>query len=195
MSAYLFYGKAGSGKGTQAVKLKEYLEAQGRTVIYIETGSMIRNFMAPNTTLVERLTTDIMNAGQLMPVFFPVYIWSDALIKNYTGNEDIILDGVARRIEEGHALDSAFEFFQIKNRFVFHIHITDQTAIDRLQIRGQGRADDADVTKIQNRLDWYQENVIPVIEYFQGNTNYKFVEINGEESVDGVFDQIEKVLE
>lgn len=194
MAAYIFYGKAGSGKGTQALKLKEFLESQGKSVIYIETGSMIRQYMASNETFTQKRTNDIMNAGELMPPFFPIWMWSDALIKTYTGAEDIIFDGVGRRLEEGHIFDSALNFFQVSKRHVFHIHITDQTAIERLQIRGQGRADDTDVSKIQNRLDWYRKNVIPTIEYFQSNPDYHCSEINGEESVDGVWGQIKEVL-
>lgn len=194
MSAYIFFGKAGSGKGTQAQLLQQHLESQGRKVIYIETGQLFRDFMTNNATFAAARTREIMDAGQLMPPFFPIYAWADVLIKNYTGAEDIIMDGVARRSEEAKILDSALDFFQVSARFVFHVEITDQTAIDRLQIRGQGRADDMDVAKIQTRLDWYRENVLPVFEYFRGHRNYSFVEINGEESVDGVFAQIQETL-
>jgi adenylate kinase family enzyme len=192
--AYIFYGKAGSGKGTQAQKLKEYLEAQGRKVIYIETGALFRNFVESSTSFAAKRTGEIIDKGELMPPFFPIYSWADELIKNYKGTEDIIMDGVARRLEETSILDSALDFFQVQKRFVFHIAISDQVAIERLLIRNQGRSDDASIPNIQKRLDWYRENVQPVFEYFHDHAKYAFAKINGEESVDGVFDQIKKVL-
>jgi adenylate kinase len=193
-NAYIFYGKAGSGKGTQALELKKHLEGQGRSVIYIETGGLFRNFIASNQSFTAKRTAEIIDQGQLMPPFFPIYAWADELIKNFSGTEDIIMDGVARRLEEGKILDSALDFFQVENRFVFQIEISDQVAIDRLLARGQGRADDASIPNIQKRLDWYQENVMPVIEYFKTEDKFKFSEINGEVSIPEVFDQIKKTI-
>lgn len=192
--AYIFYGKAGSGKGTQALKLKEYLESQGRTVIYIETGGLFRRFVESSNSFAAKRTGEIIDKGELMPPFFPIYSWADELIKNYTGSEDIIMDGVARRLEETKVLDSALDFFQIEKRYVFQVTISDQVAIDRLLIRNQGRPDDADPGKIQKRLNWYKENVMPVFEYFHQHQNYTFAEINGEESVEGVFAQIKQQI-
>ena len=195
MSAYIFYGKAGSGKGTQAQKLKEYLESQGRSVIYIETGALFRSFIESHKdSLAARRMDEIISQGQLMPVFFPVYSWAHELIQNYTGAEDIIMDGVARREEEAKILDSALDFFQVQNRLVVHIDIFDETAVQRLLIRNQGRADDATPEKIQKRLDWYRENVLPVFEYFHDHEQYRFASINGEETPEGVFEQIKSLI-
>ena len=36
------------------------------------------------------------------------------MIKNFSGEEDIVLDGVCRRLEEAVALDSAFDFYEIE---------------------------------------------------------------------------------
>lgn len=189
MSAYIFYGKAGSGKGTQALELKKYLEAQGRKVLYIETGALLRDFIVSNNSFSAKLTGEVVNNGKLMPSFLPVYLWTDELIKNFDGTQDIIFDGVARRIEEAPIIDSAITFFNIERTIVFNIHISDETAIARLSIRGD-RADDASVEKIQKRLDWYQTNVLPVIDYFKFHDRFTFFEIDGEPDVEGVSNQI-----
>lgn len=99
-TVYLLYGKSGCGKGTQAQLLKERLESQGRTVIYVETGKLFRAFSESNPGFMGDHVKSVIDAGKLMPAFFPVYLWSKELVENYTGTEDIILDGVARRIEE-----------------------------------------------------------------------------------------------
>ena len=36
------------------------------------------------------------------------------MVKNFTGKEDMILDGVCRRLEEAVALDSLFDFYKIE---------------------------------------------------------------------------------
>ena len=194
MSAYIFYGKAGSGKGTQALELKKYLEQEGKKVLYVETGNLFREFVADKDTFAARRTKGVIENGGLMPAFFPVYLWANQLIQNFDGTEEVILDGVARRLEEAPMIDSALDFFQIENRFVFHIHITDESAIARLQSRNQGRADDASIEKIRERLALYQENTMPILDYFKSNQDYKSVEIDGEPSVEEVFKQVKTAV-
>jgi len=196
MSVYIFYGKAGSGKGTQAKLLKDYLESKGKKVIYIETGGLFRAFAANNKdSFTAKRVSEVIDNGELMPAFFPIYTWSDVLVKNFTGTEEIILDGVSRRIEETKVLALALDFYQIKTKFVFEIDISDNTAITRLKTREGNRPDDASVDKIQKRLDWYQTNVMPVVEYFKNDPQFKFSVIDGEKSVDEVFAQIEKSIQ
>jgi len=188
-NAYLFFGKAGSGKGTQAQELKKYLESQGKKVIYIETGSLFRA-LTVGDSLVGKRIQEIIGKGGLMPVFFPVYLWSNILIKNFTGEEEIIMDGVARRVEEAVALQGALDFFKIEKRYVVPIEISDETAMNRLMMRDQGRPDDASRENIQKRLDWYRDNVVPVLEYFKSSGTMTMHEINGEPSVDDVRKQV-----
>ncbi len=191
--AYFFYGKAGSGKGTQAKKLQEYLESVGRSVIYIETGKLFRDFTNLSDTFSARRTADIIDQGGLMPPFFPIYMWSQQLIEQYDGTQDIIFDGVARRIEEAPMVFSALEFFGITQISFFHIHITDHEAIQRLSIRGD-RADDTSLVNIQKRLDWYTTNVLPVIEYFKTQHIGNLFEINGEQDIEHVWGEIEQYV-
>lgn len=194
MSAYIFYGKAGSGKGTQALELKNHLESLGKKVLYIETGKLFRDFVSSNTSFASTRTKDVIENGGLMPAFFPVYVWANQLIQNFNGTEEIILDGVARRVEEAPMIDSALDFFQVENRFVFTIDITDETAIHRLQMRNQGRADDASIDKIRERLDLYQVNTLPILSYFETSPKYHFVRVDGESKPEDVFEQIKNSL-
>lgn len=193
-NAYIFYGKAGSGKGTQALELKRHLESQGRSVLYVETGGLFRNFIASNASFAAKRTREVVEGGHLMPAFFPVYLWAHELIQNFTGTEDIIFDGVARRIEEAPIIDSAIEFFSVEKTLVFHIDITDETAIERLQNRGQGRADDASLARIRERLDLYRKDTVPVIEYFRDHGSFRFAEIDGEPDAERVTEQVVRAL-
>lgn len=194
MNAYIFYGKSGSGKGTQAQLLIQYLESQGQSVLYIETGKLFRDFVATNTTFSAQRTKSIIENGQLMPAFFPVYLWARELIENYDGTQHIILDGVTRRLEEAPILESALEFLQVDKKIVFTINLSDTSAMNRLLSRNQGRADDADPEKIQKRLDWYTENVNPVLDYYRKGTTISVIDIDGEPDVETIFEEIKKCI-
>lgn len=188
--AYIFYGKAGSGKGTQAKKLETFLQEQGRKVLVIETGKLFRDFIDKEHSFAANRTRTIIDQGGLMPAFFPIYLWAQELIQKYQEGYDIILDGVTRRLEEAPILESALHFLMIERSIAFHIHISDEVAQARLALRPGDRADDKDPTRVQQRLDWYQENVLPVLEYYKKGSNIQVVDVDGEKSVEEVFEQV-----
>ena len=182
-TVYLLYGKSGCGKGTQAQLLKERLESQGRKVIYVETGKLFRAFSETHPGFMGDHVKSVIDAGKLMPAFFPVYLWSRAIVDEYTGVEDIILDGVARRIEEASIVDSASDFLEITDRHVVHIDVSDAWVFEHMGKRD--RADDT-VEGMQKRLSWFTENVMPVIDYFKNNKKYSTTIINGEQTIEQV---------
>lgn len=194
MSAYIFYGKAGSGKGTQAALLKSHLESTGQNVLYIETGNLFRNFVANNNSIAAVRTREILDSGELMPPFFPIYLWANQLVEIWNGTDDIIFDGAARRLEEAHTLASALTFFKVDRVSVFEISISDDTAIARVASRNQGRADDSSSAKTMEKMHWYRDNVAPAIEFWKTCPNVLFHEINGELPIEEVFGQITSIL-
>lgn len=192
MAAYLFYGKSGCGKGTQAEILKERLESQGRKVLSIETGKLFRAFTEERDDFLGNHVTAIIDQGKLMPPFFPIYLWANLLINQYTGIEDIIFDGVSRRLEEAPVLDSALDFLEIDERYLIHIQVSDQWVFEHMGKRG--RVDDTN-EGMQKRLSWFTENVLPVIDYFSHNKKYKTATLNGEQSIEQVAHDLQKTLE
>ena len=192
-TAYLLYGKSGSGKGTQAQILKEHLESQGRKVIYIETGKLFRSFSVDNQNFMGEHVRSVIEAGKLMPAFFPVYLWSKELVEKYTGTEDVILDGVARRIEEAAVVDSALDFLDINNRFVITIAVPDQWVLDHMGARSDRKDDTQEA--MQKRLTWFTQEVIPVTNYLNGNPKYHPVVVNGAQTIEEVAADIRKAIE
>lgn len=190
-TAYLFYGKSGCGKGTQAQILKDRLESQGRKVISIETGKLFRAFTQTRSDFLGTHVASIIDQGKLMPPFFPIYLWADQLINQYTGVEDIIFDGVSRRIEEAPILDSALNFLEIKNRYIITIDVSDEWVFEHMGKRG--RTDDTQ-EGMQKRLSWFTENVVPVIDYFKQQSQYNSVIINGEQTIEQVANEISSKL-
>ena len=191
---FIFFGPSGSGKGTQATLLQNYLkEKDGKKVIYIETGARFRDFIE-EANYTSQLTEKILKEGGLLPSFLPVWIWTNYLIRHFTGNEHLILDGVCRRASEAPVLDSAIKFYKIAKPVVLSINLS--RAVSKQRMMGRGRSDDTE-EYIESRLDWYDKEVTPVIEYYKGNPDYSFLEINGENSVEEVqkeiIDKISKI--
>ena len=184
LQTIILYGRSGAGKGTQGKLLKEYLEkeGEGRKVLYIETGSGLRD-LANKEVHTGELVKGVLDRGGLIRVFLPIWVWTTFLIDNFTGEEHIIFDGIARRAAEPPVVDSALEFYGRKNPTVIHIDVSRKWAFDRLKERG--RYDDND-DDINNRLNWYEENVIPAIDYFRNNNRYMFHDIDGEHTVEKV---------
>lgn len=188
--AFLFFGRSGCGKGTQAKLLADFLKAKGRKVIYIETGSQFREFIKKEN-YSGKLAGDILRDGRLIPIFLPIWIWTNILIDNFTGEEDLVLDGLCRRREEASALDSAFDFYKIKKPNIILMNVSKEWSFNRMMERK--RADDT-TEKIRNRLDWYEKSVMPSIDYFREKSECNFIEINGEQTIENVHKDIIKAL-
>ena len=188
--AIVFFGRSGCGKGTQAKLLAEVLKSKGREVIYIETGSTFRE-LSSQDTLLGRNVAEIIKNGLLIPVFLPIWIWTQIITDKFFGTQDMILDGVCRRKEEAVALDSAFDFYKIEKPSIVLMNVSKDWSYTRMMERK--RADDTD-EKIKNRLEWYERDVLPSIEYFRTKAGYNFVEINGEQTVENVHKDIIKGL-
>lgn len=189
-STYIFFGRSGAGKGTQAQLLKEQLEKQGRTVKYIETGAAFRTFIESDSFAAKK-AKEQMARGDLLPEFLPIWMWSDFLVKEVTGAEDLILDGVARRPHEAPILDSALRFLGREDMHVIYVNVSEEWATERLM--GRGRADDH-IDEIKKRLSWFDWNVIPAMAYFHELPLYKFHDINGEQTIEEVHEEISKAI-
>lgn len=181
---FVFMGRSGCGKGTQAKLLMEQL-AQTQpehSVYYLETGQKFRDFLnAPYHA--SSLAKQIMDTGERQPDFLAIYMWSHLLVENMKGDEHLVLDGTPRSLIEAQALGTALTFFDRSDARIIHINISRQEAETRLRARGRG--DDAE-NGIQKRLDWFDRDVVPAIEYYRTHPEYHFYEINGEQSVEAV---------
>jgi adenylate kinase family enzyme len=189
-TAYIFYGRSGCGKGTQGDKLIAYLEARGRKVVRIETGSMLRTIAAGNSFTAD-LARKLLKRGGLMPVFMPIMAWATEFFKNLSGNEDVLLDGVARRLEEAKLLLAALRFYQYERKVVVHMKVSEEFATKLLTSRG--RSDDTP-SGIAARMKWFEKDVVPVIEYFRKYKYAEFVEVNGEQTIEEVWRELKTKL-
>ena len=190
---FIFFGRSGCGKGTQAELLIDYLAKKdpNRKTIFIETGRLLRSFADNEKGFTGQKVKKILGEGGLQPEFLPIYLWGGKLIKELSGDEHIVCDGVARRLPEAPVLDSAFHFYDRKSPNVVYLNVSSEWAIKRLLERG--RSDD-DKKEIENRMTWFDKNVVPAINYFKDNSYYNFSEINGEQEIEKVHADIIRAI-
>ena len=189
---FIIFGPSGSGKGTQAHLLIDLLKKidSERKVMYIETGRRFREF-ADSGSYTATLVKGVMSTGALLPEFLPIWMWTEILVHDFAGNENIIFEGVSRREHEAPILDSAMRFYKRENPYVISINVSKEWATQRLNARG--RYDDTPADIIE-RLNWYDKNVIPAIDFFKNDPYYKILEINGEQSIEDVHKEIVQKL-
>ncbi|MFT5179943.1 MAG: adenylate kinase family enzyme [Candidatus Paceibacteria bacterium] len=193
LQTIIFVGKSGSGKGTQAEKMIEYINANDdKSVFHLEAGQRFRDFISKNNTYASELSKGINEEGELQPAFLSVWAWGGELVCELEKEEHLLIDGTPRRVIESSMLDDALEFFKRENITVVYINIGDDVATERLKERG--RSDDLDVRDISKRLEWFSKDVIPVIELYKTRTNVRYIELDGTKDIDSVHKEIVKGL-
>jgi len=188
IGTFIFYGRSGSGKGTQAELLKKYLEKHdpGREVFYLQTGKEFRKF-AQGDTHTHKLVKEVLDRGGLLPAFLPIWVWTGLFINSFRGVEHLIFDGLGRRVAEAPVLDGALKFYKREKPDVILLNVSREWATQCLKKRG--RHDDTD-EEIKKRLNWFDAYVAPTIKFFMNNPDYRFRDINGEQTIEKVHQDI-----
>ncbi len=190
----IFFGKSGSGKGTQAallLKSFERLDATRKTV-YVETGAQFRSFIQTNGDFVSQKVKAVLAAGNFLPPFLPIWTWVQFLVDNVkTGREHLVFDGVCRQPEEAPILDGALQFMDRPMPVVILLEADHTVVTERLLKRG--RYDDKE-EKIASRLKAFETQASPAIDYFRTTPTVKFMSINGDQPIEKVHEDILKAL-
>lgn len=178
-------GHSGSGKGTQARLLNEYLSkaSSDTPLLYIETGARFRDFITQEG-YTNTISDRIMKEGGRQPDFLAVWNWADILVRDLKEDGHLVLDGVARSLQEAQMLDTAIDFYNRSEVYVFFLNTSPEWAKQKAVERG--RAYDLNPGEHEVKLQWFKEKVVPAIEFFKGSPRYSYVEINGEQSIEEV---------
>lgn len=150
-------------------------------MLYLETGQRFRDFIE-GPSFSSMRSREIMDMGALQPSFLATWMWANELIEKMTGREHLVIDGSPRKLNEATALASALSFYGRAKPIVIHLNVTRDWARERLMSRG--RADDIDIADIEKRLDWFDKEVAPAIEFFRNDERFQFLDINGERSIE-----------
>jgi len=185
LQTFIFIGRSGCGKGTQVALLQEYIKKQDhkRYIFYIETGERFRQFIKEHS-LSSRLAAEIYKTGSRQPDFIAVWMWSHLLVERMTGEEHVIFDGTPRSLHEAQIIDTAITFYNRPRPHVIYLNISREASKARMIARR--RVDDINPEEIERRLNWFETDVIPAVEYFRKYPKYNFVELHGEQPVEAV---------
>lgn len=186
----VFIGRSGCGKGTQADLLKNRIakhDLEQRKILYIESGDGFREFVR-GKSYSARLSRALYERDARQPDFLATLMWGEMLLEQLDEDMHIVFDGVGRSESEAKMLSTALWFYQRERPTVFYINVSRKWSEEKLLRRG--RADDANLARIDKRLDWFDKDVIPAIEYMQRNPFFNVIEINGEQSVEAVHAEI-----
>ncbi len=188
--AFIFIGRSGCGKGTQKDLLIKHLTSIGMPYLSMYVGDFFRNFVNSGSD-VANMYKKGMDEGLLAPSFMAVTAWGNALMKDYKEGQSLVFDGSPRTLPEAYLLETAFEYLNFIHPVVIYLNVSNKWSKERLMARG--RQDDNDI-EIDKRLGWFDTTVLPGINYFRSKPNYRFIEINGEQTIDQVASDIMKAL-
>src|SRR6516164_278559 len=163
LQTFIFIGRSGCGKGTQVELLQEYIKEH---------------------SLSSRLAAEIYKSGNRQPDFIAVWMWSHLLVERMTGEEHIIFDGTPRSLQEAQIIDTAITFYSRQRPHVIYLNISRETSKARMIARH--RMDDINKEEIERRLNWFESDVIPAVEYFRAHSKYNFIELDGDQPVEAV---------
>ena len=185
----VLFGPPGAGKGTQSEKLIDQYN-----LMHISTGDLFRKHLSEGTVLGKKAKS-YMDAGDLVPDEVVIGMVDDKLSQGMNGHAGVIFDGFPRTVAQAKALDELLEEKGNGITGMISLEVPEEELVKRIKHRGQtsGRADDQDEAKIQNRLNVYKEETLPVADYY--NKQGKLKTVDGVGSIDGIFGAIAKEVD
>ncbi len=189
----IFVGPQGSGKGTQISKIKNIITALDgdRKLVDVQTGSLFRSLTAPRQTFAQNKIADSLQAGVLQPDFLTYALWGQQMLSELDPGSHLLIDGFPRTVAQAETLAGAFDFFERKNIHVINLDTPEEVVKARMLERAR---DDDTLESIENRLRWYREDTLPVIAYYKNIANVTVHDIKGDDTIDGVHEQIISAL-
>ena len=162
--AILIVGAPGSGKGTQG----KVLGALPR-FFHCACGDVFRS-LDTRTALGQKFV-EYSSKGELVPDELTIGLWKvqiDNWIETYHYKPDIdilVLDGIPRNVEQAKIIANYLEVYA-----VIHLTCPDREELSRRMRKRalkENRFDDASDEVISNRIETYEEETRPLIEYYK----------------------------
>ena len=185
----LVLGPQGSGKGTQAKRIKATYG-----IPHIATGDMLREMRGIDNDLGRELSA-VMDRGDLVNDELMIRIIRSRLSRGDTLG-GFVLDGFPRTMAQAEALDELLRDLDRELDIVFDFQIPDRdVVVQRMLQRAaeEGRADDTP-DAIARRLKLYDTETAPLVDYYRTH-QANVVGIHAANSVEVVFAEIESSLQ
>jgi adenylate kinase len=208
----IILGRQGAGKGTQCVRLSRHF-----VVPHISTGDMLRAAVREGTELGQ-LAKKIMDEGGLVGDEIMIGLVEERLGESDARRRGFILDGFPRTTEQAKALDELTSDRPID--VVLDLNVPREIVMERISARrvchdcgtnytSSGvdpdpwicdvcggdvlQRDDDTPESVKSRLDLYEEQTFPLIDYYAEKRQLAVV--NGIGHPDAVFDRLVKAVE
>jgi adenylate kinase len=209
----ILLGPPGAGKGTQARRLSENLK-----IPQISTGDLLRAERSGKTPLGMKAEA-FMTSGRLVPDDLVVEMIEQRL-KRDDCTRGFVLDGFPRTIAQAEALDRTTNRMGIAVDRVVNLQVLRDELVQRLSGRRQCRQcgenyhvmfhppknkdvcdrcggrlfqrDDDREEVIRKRLDVYEQETLPLVEYYRKKGLLKNIE--GAGSIDEIYRSLEKAV-
>ena len=179
-------GPPGSGKGTQAARLKEYLQ-----VPHISTGDLLRAEVAAGSPLGVQ-AKEVMARGDFVSDEVLLGMLEARLARPDTAN-GFILDGYPRNLTQAAALGELLHKIGQPMDYGVQLEVPTELLVERIAGRAaaEGRSDDTPEV-VRKRLQKYNNDTAPVIDYYRQHGQLTVV--NGVGSLDEVFSRLIEAL-
>ena len=179
-------GPPGSGKGTQAARLKEYLQ-----VPHISTGDLLRAEVAAGSALGLQ-AKEVMARGDLVSDEILLGMLESRFSRADTAN-GFILDGYPRNQAQADALGMLLQKMGKPMDYAVQLEVPIELLVERIAGRAaaEGRADDTPES-VRTRLKVYDSQTAPVIDYYRQHGQLTVV--IGVGSLDDVFSRLIEAL-
>ncbi len=179
-------GAPGSGKGTQAARLKEHLQ-----VPHISTGDLLRAEVAAGSKLGLE-AKEVMARGELVSDAILLGMLEDRISRPDTAN-GFILDGYPRNLAQADALDVLLKRIGQPMDYAVQLEVPTELLVERIAGRAaaEGRADD-NPESVRKRLEVYDSQTAPVIEFYRQHGQLTVVD--GVGALDEVFTRLVSAL-
>jgi adenylate kinase len=181
-------GPPASGKGTQAARIVDRFGG-----INIATGDILRSNAEQGTEL-GRTARRYMDRGDLVPD----EVMIDMVLER-VGEEGcadgFVLDGFPRTVPQAEALERRLDELGCPLDAVVSFEVDEDELRDRLAARAreQDRVEDEDEDAIRRRLDLFDRETEPLLDYYDGRG--LLVRIDAEGAVDEVTERIVEALD
>jgi adenylate kinase len=175
-------GAPGSGKGTQAARLKEHLQ-----VPHISTGDLLRAEVAAGSKL-GRAAKEVMARGELVSDAILLGMLEDRFSRPDTRG-GFVLDGYPRNLAQAAALDALLSRLGQPMDYAVQLDVPTEMLVERIagRAKAEGRADD-NPESVRTRLGVYESQTAPVVEFYRQHGQLTVVD--GVGSLDEVFTRI-----
>ena len=184
----VLFGPPGAGKGTQSSKLIEKYQ-----LIHLSTGDILRSEIASGSDLGKQARR-FMDKGELVPDDVVIKM-IDKKLENNKNAKGFVFDGFPRTNAQADALDTLLAKHNSSITSMITLDVEYDELVNRLLTRGKesGRADDQDISIIENRVNVYNKETKPVMDFYKKQNKFKAVQGMG--TVDEIFNRLTDTID